>query len=435
MYPPIHSTLDHSKQSLSIRAAVVIIVALLAFTCTPGPSATEIRARIQHVESSLVSVFSLSEAFQTDSTRLREKMNLRSRMAQLGIPGVSIAVINNNGIEWSKAYGVLRNDAPDTVTSATLFEAASVTKQFTAIMALRAVEQGLLSLNAPVNAQLKSWQIPDNEYTQQQPVTLYHILTHQAGLSHPTHQAGLSHPDGGFDYPDETPPTLIQVLNGEHPADNGPAVVELVPGTQWKYSNHGFVIIQQLLEDIYQAPYAQLIREQLFQPLGMRSSMVMPSRPAELGIPFASPHDGEGSARDHALHETALAQGALITTPSDLALFTIEIIRSWQGRSGRLLSQAMTRDMLDPKCPIDIFGINGQGLSFFLVSGENTRYVVAMGSNWPGTFCAVIAHPESGHGAVIMTNAESGGLLAMEVLASLALEYNWPALTPVVAAD
>jgi hypothetical protein len=166
----------------------------------------------------------------------------------------------------------------------------------------------------------------------------------------------------------------------------------------------------------------------------MHSSMVNPSRPAELGLPFASPHDGQGTAHDHALHISALGHGALITTPSDLALFTIEIMRSWQGRSERILSRAATRDMLAPKCPIDMFGINGQGLSFFLVSGENTRYFVAMGSNWPGTFCALAANPQSGHGAVIMANAEIGGLLCMEIFAALALEYDWPSLTPAAQA-
>jgi CubicO group peptidase (beta-lactamase class C family) len=406
--------------------ATLAPLALIAFSCSAKPTEAQIQARIQRVEHGLVAVRSLADAFQTDSTRLQEKLVLREQMEQLGVPGVSIAVINDSEIEWSKGYGVLRNDAPDTVTTATLFEAASVTKQFTTVMALQAVEQGLLSLEGAVNDQLRTWQIPDNEFTQQHPVTLYQILTHQAGISQP---------DGGFDYADETPPTLIQVLNGEPPADNGPAVVEFLPGSQWKYSNHGFVIIQQLLEDVYRKPFAQLFREQLFEPLGMHTSMLMPSRPAELGIPFASPHDAEGNARDHALHVTALAQGALITTPSDLALFTIEIMRSWQGHSSQILSQAMTRNMLDPKCPIDIFGINGQGLSFFLVSGENTRYFTALGSNWPGTFCAVVAHPESGHGAVIMTNAEIGGFLAMELLAALALEYDWPVLIPTSTTD
>ncbi|MFC1583362.1 serine hydrolase domain-containing protein [Candidatus Neomarinimicrobiota bacterium] len=420
--PP--SPLGRLMQTALTSLATLLLIALTAFSCSSKPAEAQIQARIQSVEHGLVAVRSLADAFQTDSTRLQEKLALREQMEQLGVPGVSIAVINDSRIEWSKGYGVLRNDAPDTVTTETLFEAASVTKQLTAVMALQAVDQDLLRLDGAVNEQLQSWQIPDNEYTQQQPVTLYQLLTHQGGISRP---------DGGFGYPDETPPSLLQVLNGESPAENGPAVVEFVPSSQWQYSNLGFVVIQQLLEDSYQQPYAQLIRQQLFEPLGMRSSMVMPSRPAELGLPFASPHDGEGTAHDHSLHETALAHGALITTPSDLARFTIEIMHSWQGRSRRILSQGMAQDMLDPKCPVDVFGINGQGLGFFLISDEHTRYFVAMGSNWPGTFCAVVANPESGHGAVIMSNAQLGAYLAMELLAALALEYDWPTVTSAAA--
>jgi len=75
------------------------------------------------------------------------------------------------------------------VTPETCFEAASTTKLLTSAAALHYLEQGMFDLDEDVNQKLKSWKIPENEFTQNEKVTLHRLLTHQSGLTRP---------DGGF---------------------------------------------------------------------------------------------------------------------------------------------------------------------------------------------------------------------------------------------
>ena len=94
------------------------------------------------------------------------------RMKYFHVPGVSIAVINDGDVEWARGYGVLEMNGNKTVSPDTLFQAASISKPVSAMMALRLVEQGKLDLDRDVNKFFSSWQLPENEYTEKNKVTL-----------------------------------------------------------------------------------------------------------------------------------------------------------------------------------------------------------------------------------------------------------------------
>src|SRR3989475_10217163 len=110
-------------------------------------------------------------------------MKLIERMTYYRVPGVSIAIINNGKIEWAKGYGVLDARGTKAVTALTPFQAASISKPIAAMAALSLVQAGKLSLDKNVNLQLKSWQVPDNEFTKDQKGTLRRLLNHTAGLN------------------------------------------------------------------------------------------------------------------------------------------------------------------------------------------------------------------------------------------------------------
>jgi CubicO group peptidase (beta-lactamase class C family) len=336
------------------------------------------------------------------------------------IPGVGIAVIDEYELDWAKGYGVLKAGDPAAVTTESLFEAASTTKLLVAATALHLVERGLLDLDADVNAYLKSWKIADNDFTQEQKVTLRLLLTHQSGLP----MTNMAHDESA------EPPTLIQVLNGELPAMNSPAAVEFVPGMKWQYSNIGYVVIQRLLEDTAGKPLAQIMLETTFEPLGMQSSTLEYPLSVELQTKEIMPHDAEGQAHEPAMHPTALAQGGLMTTPSNLARFAIELMRAYQGESNLVVSQETVRKMFRPELDLDpnILGMPiSVGLGVLLRGTGQELAFLHPGDNWPGASCWLVGFPEQGKGAVIMTNGAKGNLLAMEVIAAIAKEYGWPA--------
>jgi hypothetical protein len=172
--------------------------------------------RIEHIQRLIPPVVVPGEA----------RPRLSARMAELHVPGVSIAVIHDGAIQWARGFGVARVGGPP-VTAKTLFQAASISKPVTALAVLRLVQAGKLDLDTDVNGYLKSWKIPENTFTEEHPVTLRELLTHSAGVT--VH---------GFPgYASGAPiPTLTQVLNGTPPA-NSPAIrVDTTPGTAWRYS-------------------------------------------------------------------------------------------------------------------------------------------------------------------------------------------------------
>jgi len=131
------------------------------------------------------------------------------------------------------------------VTSETLFQAASISKPVTALAALRLVQEGTLSLDENVNDKLRTWKVPDNQFTAQQKVTVRRILSHSARIN----------VQGVPGYASDEPiPTVLQILKGEKPANTDPIRVDVVPGTIWRYSGGGYVILQTLMSDVSSAP-------------------------------------------------------------------------------------------------------------------------------------------------------------------------------------
>jgi CubicO group peptidase (beta-lactamase class C family) len=378
-----------------------------------------VNERIRHIESGLVEFTTPMDMFEPHGTEKKDRRTLLERMAHYRVPGVSIAVICEYGLEWAKAYGIHQVGSDRVVTTETFFQAASTSKLVTAALVLRLVEQGILDLDQDVNKYLRSWKVQESEFTAEQKVTLRLLLTHQSGL-----------PTTNFDQePDAGDPTLVQVLNGEPPAMNRPAVVEYTPGTMWQYSNVGFAVIQQILEATTDKPFSRLAQEILFEPLGMKySTFAYPLR-QELRSREAMPHDADGIAREPAMCPTALAHGGLMTTPSDLALFTCELMRAYQGLSSRLLSKQMMRQMLRKELDLDpqMFGLPlGLGLGVLLYGRDENLVFAHPGSNLPGMNCWLLGNPSVGKGAVVMTNGAMGEVLAMEIISAIIREYGWP---------
>jgi CubicO group peptidase (beta-lactamase class C family) len=140
-------------------------------------------------------------------------MKIADRMAHSKVPGVSVAFFDHGQIKWTRSYGFADVAGKKPVTTETLFQAASISKPISALAALRLVQKGKLSLDDDINSKLRSWSIPKNEFTRNQKDILRRILSHSAGLTvhgFPGYGAG------------EPVPTVVQILNGENPANTLP---------------------------------------------------------------------------------------------------------------------------------------------------------------------------------------------------------------------
>ena len=401
-----------------MRRWICLTAVLLAvISCSRKVSDDLVRQRIDRLENGLVAFTSIKGLFQAGSVKSEDLKTLAERMKHYHTPGVSMAVIKDFAVDWAKAYGVLKANNEKPVVTDSYFEAASTSKFLTAAIVLHHVEGGILSLDADINTYLKSWKLPENDFTRRQKVTLRLLLTHRAGL-----------PSTNFPQKENAgDPTLVQILKGESPAMNKPAVVEYVPGSKWQYSNIGYVVIQQVLEDATGKPFAEIARETVFEPLRMKNSTFTYPLPQDLQANEAWPHDTGGILRKPEMVPNAQAHGGLMTTPSDLALFGIDLMRAYNGRSGRLLSKEMARRMFTRVTDLDPAVMGGlpigEGLGVFLYGEGDNLVFLHPGGNSPGMNCWLFGYPETGRGGSIMTNGADGEVLALEIISALNREY------------
>lgn len=334
---------------------------------------------------------------------------LVERMEQYSIPGVSIAVIHQDRLEWARGYGVADVETQKPVTSDTLFQAASISKPVTAAAVLRLVDAGLLDLDEDVNAYLRSWKVP-NTLSWQPRITLRQLLCHGAGVT--------MHGFPGYTR-DAVIPTLGQVLAGEMPANTDPIRVNALPGTQFRYSGGGYCILQQVLMDVTSKPFPELMREIVLDPADMKQS-TFEQPPSQRFANVAATGHRAGSktvaGKWHVYPEMAAA--GLWTTPSDLARFALTIQRTWAGETTSFLSQEMVRQMLAPQ--VEPF----MGLGPHL-DGEGTSSRFShMGGN-EGFRCMLEAYVQKSFGAVVMTNSDEGFFVIEKIMPAIAQEYGW----------
>ena len=336
---------------------------------------------------------------------------LAVRMAELKVPGVSVAFIENGKVTWSRAYGVAAAGGTQPVTPGTLFQAASMSKAFAAAATLRLVEQGKLALDEDVNSRLKAWKVPPSPYTAEQKVTLRRILSHTAGLT-----------VGGFPgYQAEKPvPSLVQMLDGAPPANTPPIRSFEAPGGAFAYSGGGYLVAQLAIVEAGGKPYPDLLQDLVLRPVGMRQSTFAQPLPASLLARAASGHDRKGAVIPGARNTyPEYAAAGLWTTPSDYGRFLISLQDSYAGRPHALLRQSSARTMMTP---VDAAGY---GLGVALGRRGGHPFFTHSGGN-EGFQCNSLAFLDgAGQGVVIMTNSDAGSVLMSEIMRALGEAYHW----------
>jgi CubicO group peptidase (beta-lactamase class C family) len=371
------------------RLRLVAAVALLALPALGETLSTAaLSARIARVENSL-----LPPARIAGTTS--EPWSIESRMTFHTVPGVSLAVIADGKIAWTRGYGFSRGDGHTPVTTDTLFQAGALSKPVAAAAALALVDAGQLALDTPANAKLSSWKILGPTGASAAAVTLRQLLSHTAGLSVP-YFSGYA--------PDAPPPTLLQILDGQPPANSAPVRVTHAPGAKWQYSSGGFAVLQQLMLDATGEAFPAILHRRLFVPAGMTAST------------FTQPIPGDSRVYPE------LAAAGLWTTPGDLARFVLALRHSLEPTDtpDRIMQPATAAAMITP-----LLGGSDYGLGIgVLGSGESLQ--LAHSGSTAGFRCSLVFYPRLGRGAIVMTNSDNGGAVIPEILRALAREYAWP---------
>ena len=395
------------KKSISL---FLLFAFLLPFTVL-GQTTTE--AQIKRVEQGLLPAVIIKG---------EPSWTIEERMKQWKVPGLSVAVVKDFKVEWARSYGIKDIETKEPVTTETLFQAGSISKPVAAMVALKRVQQGKISLDENINNKLVTWKLPDNEFTAKKKVTLANLLSHTGGLT--------VHGFPGY-APDEKIPTLPQVLDGAEPANTAAVRVDMEPGTKFRYSGGGTTIAQLAIMDIEKKAYPEIARETVLGPLNMTNCNYSQPLPGDWRKKAASGHRGDGALVPGKIHVyPEMAAAGLWTTPTDLAKFAIEVQLSYAGKSNKVLPKELIDKMVTPF-------MEDVALGFFIDKRGNSVYFGHDGAD-EGFRALLLMHREKGYGAVVMANSDNGQILG-EVLRSVARAYDWdeflPAANEVISLD
>jgi len=347
--------------------------------------------------------------------------SLAQRMAVLNTPGVQIAVVHEGRLDWTKAYGLDNTESDEALTTETPMQVGSISKPTTALGILMLAQDNALSLDAPLNDALRTWQVSNQPPLMAGGVTPRRVLSHTAGLSVPSY----------FGYTHESAlPSLTQVLEGSPPATSDSVQLVVEPGQTWRYSGGAYTSLAVLLEDITGDRFADWIRQQIFEPAGMSHSTF------EQPLPTPGAYtSGRVSVFDTAappLVYPELPAAGMWSTAEDLGRLVIEIHNSMRGDGSTVFGEAANAlvSPQQPSPPLLAFGLSltpGMGLGMALDSATEPKWFWHPGSNF-GYMALVVGDVEAqGYGAAVITNAfPGGGQLAIEIVNAIADIYEWP---------
>jgi CubicO group peptidase (beta-lactamase class C family) len=360
-----------------------------------------------HAQTAAERIVRVEQGLLPRAVRAGERGKLASipeRMAYHGIPGMSMAVIENGMIVWAKAFGVREAGGNAPVTTETLFQGASLSKPVSALGTLMLAEQERLDLDGDVRQWMRSWK-PDEG------ITLRQLLSHTSGLS----------VSGFAGYAPGVPlPTVTQILSGQPPANNDPVRATIPPGTQVRYSGGGYVVVQQLVMDVTRLPFGEYMRRAVLAPLGMTASSFDQPLSTDRARVAAAGHRRNGSRLDGGwMVHPELAAAGLWTTPTDLARLIIALQDALSGRRTPVVGTEIARQMLTARA-------DNAGLGVFLAgpNGPSRRFMHS-GRN-AGFDALLVAYKNGRQGAVVMINRNNNEGFINEVLESVAREYEWP---------
>lgn len=275
--------------------SVLIHAAIIMYKCSG-----EENTKQKETQPLPTPTFSVPELDKTIPTLLKKA----------GIPGMSIAIINDSKVVYSRALGVKNVETNEPVTETTLFEAASLTKPVLAYTALKLVDDGKLDLDKPLYLYME---YPDAQHDER-----YKLITARIVLKHAS----------GF------PNWRWQ--NKDKKLD-----ITFTPGEKFSYSGEGYVFLQRVMEKITGKGLEDIMKEKVFVPLKMTNSSLLLADAAK----SAAGHTQDSEVRKKRLSPKANGAASLHTTANDYAKFLIAVA------NGDGLSAHSWEEMLRPQIP------------------------------------------------------------------------------------
>ena len=296
-------------------------------------------------------------------------------------PGASIAVVKNGKVIFKKGYGSANLEYDHPLQPSSVFQVASVSKQFTAFAIATLVTEGKIGLKDPVSKYIAEF--PDFGT----PVTIEHLVHHTSGLRDLFSFLALAGWHGD-DYISKN--HILRMVERQRE-------LNFVPGAEYSYSNTGYVLMGEIVARVTGKPFVQWVQENVFTPLQMKSSFINDRYtrivPNRANAYFAS----EGEYNNDLLVYSSIGETGLHTTVEDLAKWVINFQTKAVG-SDATHALMLQRGILNDGDTISYaFGLRNseyRGLPIITHSGSHSGYRTFMGY-----------FPEEDLGIIVFSNA------------------------------
>lgn len=301
------------------------------------------------------------------------------------IPGCAVALVRNNEIVWTQAYGYADVASGRILTVDTPMSVQSISKSVTAWGVMRLAENGLIDLDAPVSQYLTGWRFPKVDYPAEK-ITIRQLLSHTAGM-----------PLGDFSSiysPGEAMPSLREKLTRE-------AVLMREPGMKFSYSNTGYNLLELLIEEVTGRDFSEYMRSEVLFPLGMKNASFAVDN-AMTPYPPMGYNLGGKPVPVYVYPEKA--SGGLFATAEDIGRFAAASMKDNPVLSVESIGQLYTPESHE----IGIYGLvfDAYGLGHYIETLPNGLRSVSHGGQGNGIMTHFQAVPETGDVIVILTNSQ-----------------------------
>ncbi len=318
---------------------------------------------------------------------------VQHRVYKQEIPGVSIGLVYDQELIWTKGYGYANLEKKLPATPSTAYRIASLTKLFTATAILHLRDAGKLQLDDPVFKHL-NWFHLDDRHNDSPVITIRHLLTHSSGLPRELEALYWDH----MEFPDRD--TFIKMFQESSTI--------FARETKYKYSNVAYAVLGFVVEAVSGETYADYVTNYILKPLGMTSTTVFPSLDMQgLATGYKYRQPGQPRMVEPFTDKKAMVSaGNIASTVEDLAKFLSLQFREGPAEGEQILKGSTIKEMQRVHW-LDYDWSVGRGLGWSVkrVNGQtrirHTGYV-------PGHTSIISAAPDEKFGVVVLTNAGDG---------------------------
>lgn len=302
-----------------------------------------------------------------------------------GGPGCAVGIFRDGEIVYEKGYGIANLDYDIPITPSTVFDIASLSKQFTAASVLILAERGSLTLDDDIRKYIP--ELPD--YGKK--IEIRHLIHHTSGIRDWVWLLAL----GGMPFEN------VLSRHDLHQLIFRQEALAFAPGDKYTYSNSAYNLLALLVERVSGKPLAEFLNDEIFEPLGMENTVVFVDR----GMPVKNraigylPDEGDGYRMEHYFNPAILGSSNILSTVEDLHLWDRNFYSNQVGPDN-LAEKMRTRGVLN----------NGDTINYAfgqVVQDYRDVQTVSHEGDWAGFLAFILRFPEQKFTVVCLANTQA----------------------------